>query len=348
MMADDVTTSDNECHVMQQIDSQQQQQLSPRSSHVSHGGSGEAQMLVQEQETGERFADEEAGRFPGNQEESIHLHGLPSEFPSAFTAEQADPQAVYHEENGGEAREYIVLTAVPEQDLHTLRHLPADQQLQHHVHSDHHYEDHAALHEQPEQQQLHHDEQQAPMSFTILDQSVRELFNDDPHDDTDGRYLSLGTPGDGDETCDSLSTTYESSNNGYCGDTGVGGRSSEGGGGGAGAGAGGGYSQSGLGHSDSDNSSNTSSKISPFSKECLIPLPGEFGLDGVMGGFGRTFVRRRNERERARVRSVNDGFERLRAHLPLDHEPKDRRLSKVETLRFAIQYIEHLQSLLNE
>lgn len=86
----------------------------------------------------------------------------------------------------------------------------------------------------------------------------------------------------------------------------------------------------------------------PFSESCRIPLPGLGGDGGYLDS--RTFVRRRNERERARVRNVNDGFERLRRHLPNapEPEPKDRRLSKVETLRYAIGYIRHLQSLLKD
>jgi achaete-scute complex protein len=157
-------------------------------------------------------------------------------------------------------------------------------------------------------------------SYNILDQSVRELFYDEPahdeeqqeHNGNDFQVIS-GHPDD-EDTSDSFSTTYGSQN---------------------------GFSN--THNSDSENSSK-SGKVNPFSQECLIPLPG-----GFEGGFmGRTFVRKRNERERARVRSVNDGFERLRAHLPIQNEPKDRRLSKVETLRYAINYIEHLQSLLND
>ena len=149
----------------------------------------------------------------------------------------------------------------------------------------------------------------------------------------------------------------------------------------------------------------SSKKNDPFSFECRIPLPGVFG-----GEFGyldsRQFVRKRNERERTRVRNVNEGFERLRSHLPpqthvllgcsqcgagaygspeydieavlagncVNNGPvsnlsnccncnsasnaeaelgngsngKDRRLSKVETLRLAIAYIKHLQKQLQE
>ena len=57
------------------------------------------------------------------------------------------------------------------------------------------------------------------------------------------------------------------------------------------------------------------------------------------------FIRKRNERERMRVRNVNDGYARLRDHLPI--EPTEKRLSKVETLRGAINYIKFLQSLLD-
>ncbi|KAK5873177.1 hypothetical protein PBY51_013814 [Eleginops maclovinus] len=55
------------------------------------------------------------------------------------------------------------------------------------------------------------------------------------------------------------------------------------------------------------------------------------------------FIQKRNERERQRVRCVNQGFARLRGHLP--GRGSERRLSKVETLRAAIKYIQHLQGL---
>lgn len=60
--------------------------------------------------------------------------------------------------------------------------------------------------------------------------------------------------------------------------------------------------------------------------------------------FEPAFIRKRNERERQRVRCVNEGYARLREHLPQEFE--DKRLSKVETLRAAISYIKHLQNLL--
>uniref|UniRef100_A0A3P8X468 BHLH domain-containing protein n=1 Tax=Cynoglossus semilaevis TaxID=244447 RepID=A0A3P8X468_CYNSE len=55
------------------------------------------------------------------------------------------------------------------------------------------------------------------------------------------------------------------------------------------------------------------------------------------------FIQKRNERERQRVKCVNQGYAKLRQHLP--GQNADKRLSKVETLRAAISYIKYLQSL---
>ncbi|NWR47525.1 ASCL4 protein, partial [Regulus satrapa] len=74
-----------------------------------------------------------------------------------------------------------------------------------------------------------------------------------------------------------------------------------------------------------------------------IPFPGCVGIYDY--SFEPAFIRKRNERERQRVRCVNEGYTRLREHLP--KEFADKRLSKVETLRAAISYIKHLQSLLD-
>lgn len=86
----------------------------------------------------------------------------------------------------------------------------------------------------------------------------------------------------------------------------------------------------------------SSSKVDPFSPYCMIPLPAPFGS----GLFDPTCIRRRNERERERVRCVNEGYIRLKEHLPIEN--KDKRISKVETLRGAIKYIKHLQKLLGK
>lgn len=82
--------------------------------------------------------------------------------------------------------------------------------------------------------------------------------------------------------------------------------------------------------------------ISPFSEEAKIPLPHELNELSTHG----TTVWKRNERERIRVRQVNDGYTRLKNTLPLTEN--DRRLSKVDTLRLAIAYIHHLENLINE
>ncbi|BFZ09209.1 hypothetical protein BsWGS_12248 [Bradybaena similaris] len=79
-------------------------------------------------------------------------------------------------------------------------------------------------------------------------------------------------------------------------------------------------------------------KLDPYSPLCMVPLPGHL--------IETNFIRRRNERERERVRCVNEGYDRLKEHLPI--EKKERRISKVETLRRAIEYIRELQSLLGE
>ena len=131
------------------------------------------------------------------------------------------------------------------------------------------------------------------------------------------------------------------------------------------------------------NTINCSSRRSdPFLPENRIPLP-KFhfnrienncyeGLSNDEGRAGVLFYsvpsptngRRRNERERQRVRSVNEGFERLRRYVPMSHQCQDgsecvvatvnrvrrcqrRRCSKVDVLRAAIMYIRHLEGVLD-
>jgi achaete-scute complex protein len=55
---------------------------------------------------------------------------------------------------------------------------------------------------------------------------------------------------------------------------------------------------------------------------------------------------RRNERERNRVKQVNMGFSTLRQRVP--DGVKNKKMSKVETLRSAVEYIKKLQKMLNE
>ncbi|CAF1326710.1 unnamed protein product [Rotaria magnacalcarata] len=53
---------------------------------------------------------------------------------------------------------------------------------------------------------------------------------------------------------------------------------------------------------------------------------------------------RRNARERNRVRHINACFEILRQHIP--NEKHNKKLSKVDTLKSAMIYIENLRQLL--
>ncbi|XP_031623521.1 achaete-scute complex protein T3-like [Contarinia nasturtii] len=67
-------------------------------------------------------------------------------------------------------------------------------------------------------------------------------------------------------------------------------------------------------------------------------------------------VQRRNARERNRVKQVNMGFNNLRQHIPSDVITKlanggrgaSKKLSKVDTLRLAVEYIRRLQGLLDD
>ncbi|XP_030296276.1 achaete-scute homolog 4-like [Sparus aurata] len=81
----------------------------------------------------------------------------------------------------------------------------------------------------------------------------------------------------------------------------------------------------------------------PYTRFSYFPFHGALGVCDY--SFEPAFIRKRNERERHRVRCVNEGYARLREHLP--QELEDKRLSKVETLRAAIDYIKHLQRLLD-
>lgn len=67
-------------------------------------------------------------------------------------------------------------------------------------------------------------------------------------------------------------------------------------------------------------------------------------------------VVRRNARERNRVKQVNNGFANLRQHIPSKvitqltngGRGANKKLSKVDTLKLAVEYIRSLQSLLDE
>lgn len=76
----------------------------------------------------------------------------------------------------------------------------------------------------------------------------------------------------------------------------------------------------------------------------LGPFHGHFGMYEC--ALEPAFIQKRNERERQRVKCVNQGYAKLREHLP--GADADKRMSKVETLRAAIRYIKHLQQLVEE
>ena len=87
------------------------------------------------------------------------------------------------------------------------------------------------------------------------------------------------------------------------------------------------------------------------------PLRCKRRLDFARSGLHRPHpgqVSRRNERERNRVKHINNSFLKLQQRLPSlpgatpSANKKNKKLSKVDTLKGAIQYIEQLQRLLHE
>lgn len=70
-----------------------------------------------------------------------------------------------------------------------------------------------------------------------------------------------------------------------------------------------------------------------------------FPIDGSNHASKTHKIEKRNARERCRVRAVNDAFGRLRRLIPVI-KARRKRVSKVKTLRKAVQYIIELQQLL--
>uniref|UniRef100_A0A0N5BRF1 BHLH domain-containing protein n=1 Tax=Strongyloides papillosus TaxID=174720 RepID=A0A0N5BRF1_STREA len=78
---------------------------------------------------------------------------------------------------------------------------------------------------------------------------------------------------------------------------------------------------------------------SPFGSNVSMPLPNQMDDNGCQ-------VFRRNERERLRVRWINEGYQQMRNMLPAQYVKT--RMSKLETLNLAIAHIKHLKKLLDD
>lgn len=82
-----------------------------------------------------------------------------------------------------------------------------------------------------------------------------------------------------------------------------------------------------------------------YKRKYGVPYPGQQSASVV----------RRNARERNRVKQVNNGFAKLRQHIPMkvisalsntNGRGASKKLSKVDTLKLAVEYIKSLQSVL--
>ncbi|XP_072179702.1 pancreas transcription factor 1 subunit alpha-like [Diadema setosum] len=98
---------------------------------------------------------------------------------------------------------------------------------------------------------------------------------------------------------------------------------------------------------------------SPYDRGVFEPLAQAYGRRTIQPHDGGKPIRRRrkpkcpaqqvrqrqaaNLRERKRMQSINDAFEGLREHIPT--LPYEKRLSKVDTLRLAIGYINFLAEM---
>ncbi|EZA56388.1 hypothetical protein DMN91_009793 [Ooceraea biroi] len=97
--------------------------------------------------------------------------------------------------------------------------------------------------------------------------------------------------------------------------------------------------------SNSSNATNSATVLPPYD-------PSRLKKHGKNGQPPPVAVARRNARERNRVKQVNNGFATLRQHIPshiaAGYGDRGKKLSKVETLRMAVEYIRGLQRLLAE
>ncbi|XP_011313791.1 uncharacterized protein [Fopius arisanus] len=95
-----------------------------------------------------------------------------------------------------------------------------------------------------------------------------------------------------------------------------------------------------------NNNSNINSSVLPPYDPTRLKKHGKNGQPPPVA------VAKRNARERNRVKQVNNGFATLRQHIPnhiaAGYGDRGKKLSKVETLRMAVEYIRGLQRLLAE
>ena len=110
-----------------------------------------------------------------------------------------------------------------------------------------------------------------------------------------------------------------------------------------------------LSHSVEPTSSWHTSPSSSFSSSALSPASSAAGRV-TLGGRCADRRRAATERERQRLRRVNDAFDALRArtchhvtcHTVTRRPVRGHRLSKLDILRRTISYIEYLERLLND
>ncbi|EDW82172.2 uncharacterized protein Dwil_GK25270 [Drosophila willistoni] len=103
--------------------------------------------------------------------------------------------------------------------------------------------------------------------------------------------------------------------------------------------------------STSTSSSSSSSSSASSTSSTLSSISAPYNVDQSQS------VQRRNARERNRVKQVNNSFARLRQHIPQSiiadltkggGRGPHKKISKVDTLRIAVEYIRRLQDLVDD
>ncbi|XP_014229969.1 CAR1 transcription factor-like [Trichogramma pretiosum] len=105
-------------------------------------------------------------------------------------------------------------------------------------------------------------------------------------------------------------------------------------------------------NNNNNNNINGKRKIADVDEPLPPYDPARLKKHGKNGQPPPIAVAKRNARERNRVKQVNNGFATLRQHIPSQlsqtYGDRGKKLSKVETLRMAVEYIRGLQKLLAE